>query len=295
MSIEWQRETLTSNPNPGLLWTFYVRIVQILMYILITRMCNSKCVDGHDMHNNNLLHQDFWKFASRKWAVFTKNKHKKIFLGFIPVLHIQTGSASHFFTSKTEFWGLSSYLLVAIASFCTNLLLSLLFVKSDFLVSLKSFFLPQSKLLNLLMTTLTGCHCCVAVRLSYFCSLTELFTMNKHAMYYTDILYPVAVDDETPLFDTLKEDNTQKRNISVGVLFSRNCSRRVVSHQAEKKFCMVCHQLCWSTCHVQEFSLSLFNVHICMKNMSNREWNFSRSAWCEENGWVVPNLQSFSQ
>lgn len=41
--------------------------------------------------------------------------------------------------------------------------------------------------------------------LKSFCSPTELFTMNQHAMYCTDILYSVAVYDETTLFDTLKE------------------------------------------------------------------------------------------
>lgn len=43
--------------------------------------------------------------------------------------------------------------------------------------------------------------------------------MNKHAMYCTDILYPVAVYDETTLFDTMKENDSQRRNISVFVFF----------------------------------------------------------------------------
>lgn len=36
-----KRDTLTSNPNPGLVWTnvLCLCIVQILMYILITRLC----------------------------------------------------------------------------------------------------------------------------------------------------------------------------------------------------------------------------------------------------------------
>lgn len=43
---KWQRETLTLNSNPGLLWSnvLCLCIVQILMYILITRMYNSTCV-----------------------------------------------------------------------------------------------------------------------------------------------------------------------------------------------------------------------------------------------------------
>lgn len=60
---------------------------------------------------------------------------------------------------------------------------------------------------------LTGCCCRVceqhrqiSVWLSYICSLTELFTMNKHAMYCTNILYHVAVRDETTLFDTIEKE-----------------------------------------------------------------------------------------
>lgn len=60
--------------------------------------------------------------------------------------------------------------------------------------------------------------------LGYFCSLTELFTMNKHAMYCTNILYPVAVKDESTLFDTMKESYTHRSYISVFVLFSSNGS-----------------------------------------------------------------------
>lgn len=42
-------------------------------------------------------------------------------------------------------------------------------------------------------------------------------------MYCTDVLYPVAVYDETILFDTMKE-YTDRRNIFVFVLFFWNCS-----------------------------------------------------------------------
>lgn len=64
---------------------------------------------------------------------------------------------------------------------------------------------------------------CVAERLSRFCCVTELFTMNRHAMYCTDILYPVAVYDETVLFDTMNE-YIDRRNRFVFVLFFWNCS-----------------------------------------------------------------------
>lgn len=51
--------------------------------------------------------------------------------------------------------------------------------------------------------------------LSYFCSLTELFTMNKHAVYCINIFYPVAVHNETILFDTSKGNDIHRSCISV--------------------------------------------------------------------------------
>lgn len=39
----------------------------------------------------------------------------------------------------------------------------------------------------------------------FVCYLTELFTMNKHALYCKDVLYPVALCNETTLFDTMQQ------------------------------------------------------------------------------------------
>lgn len=40
-----------------------------------------------------------------------------------------------------------------------------------------------------------------------------MFTMNKHAMYCTDILYPVAVYDETMVFETVKENGNPRCHV----------------------------------------------------------------------------------
>lgn len=88
--------------------------------------------------------------------------YKKSLLGFITVFHIQFRLASYF--STTEFWGLWSYLSVAVAGFCTDFFMSLLFIKSEFDVLLKYFLLlkkkEKKKFLNLMMMTFTGCCCC---------------------------------------------------------------------------------------------------------------------------------------
>lgn len=49
---------------------------------------------------------------------------------------------------------------------------------------------------------------CQQKNLCHVCNLTELFTMNKHAMYFKNLLYPVAVYYDTGLFDTMKENST---------------------------------------------------------------------------------------
>lgn len=54
-----------------------------------------------------------------------------------------------------------------------------------------------------------------------FCSLTELFTTNKHATYCTNIFYPVATCDETILFDTVKGNCTQKLHICLCFVFKK--------------------------------------------------------------------------
>lgn len=73
--------------------------------------------------------------------------------------------------------------------------------------------------LNLVMKTLRDAVVVLVTQtdgpLSYFCSLTELFTMNKHAVYCTNILYSVAVHDETILFDTRKGNDIHRSCISV--------------------------------------------------------------------------------
>lgn len=51
----------------------------------------------------------------------------------------------------------------------------------------------------------------VAEWLRYFCSLSELFTLSKHALYCTHVLYSVAVYDEANVFDTFKQ-NIQRSN-----------------------------------------------------------------------------------
>lgn len=51
---------------------------------------------------------------------------------------------------------------------------------------------------------------------SYFCSLTELFTLNKLALYCTKILYLLAVYDTKPLsLIPWQKAYTRRRNISV--------------------------------------------------------------------------------
>ena len=133
-------------------------------------MCNSKCVKGNDMHNDNLRHQDFGMSCLREWVFFFfLQKRKKTCL-----------DSYQYFTSSTDWMcvtffhyrdGVLRFIVLFVSGhrwLLYQLLLSLLFLKS-------------------------------------FCSLTELFTMNQHAMYCTDILYSMAVYDETTLFDTLKE------------------------------------------------------------------------------------------
>lgn len=77
----------------------------------------------------------------------------------------------------------------------------------------------EKKNLNLVMKTLRDDVVVLVTQtdgpLSYFCSLTELFTMNKHAVYCTNILYSVAVHDETILFDTRKGNDIHRSCISV--------------------------------------------------------------------------------
>lgn len=111
-----------------------------------------------------------------------------------------------------EFEVLLSYLSVA---FCTDFLLSLVSEASELLMC----YLPVSPSSSLNLTTMTFfTGCCRSVREQLgetmslngsviFCSQTELFTTNKHAMYCTNILYPVAVHDETTLFDTMRENS----------------------------------------------------------------------------------------
>lgn len=56
----------------------------------------------------------------------------------------------------------------------------------------------------------------ITLWLSSFCSPTELFTTNKHVMYYMNTLYHMAVFDETILFDTMEEK--YRSSISVFLL-----------------------------------------------------------------------------
>lgn len=86
----------------------------------------------------------------------------------------------------------------------------------------------QKKLLQSCDDNLSGfCRCVhepneqITEWLNYFCSLTELFTTNKHATYCTNILYPVAVYEETILFDTMKGNYTQKLHICFCFVFKK--------------------------------------------------------------------------
>lgn len=187
-----------------------------------------KCFDRRDMHNDNGKQQDFGKLALRKWAVFTKNP-----VGSQnSISHsAQAGRNQHFSTTETVL----GFVILSVTG-CSWLLYWLSLKSSVYKIRivdvfLKSFFiLKKQRILKshdddvYRMLLLCQHKRRVAERLSYFCSLTELFTTNKLAMYCTDIFYPMAVCDETTLLNNIEKNKTRRQNISVQVLFLWNFS-----------------------------------------------------------------------
>lgn len=145
---------------------------------------------------------------------FTKEKKKLVWIHTSISHPVQTGCASHFSTTEMEFWGLLSYLSVAITGFCTNF--SWVFCSwspfavwqnclqwTNMLCTVQTFYILWLYMMRLLSLipwknpqTYPICSCLVRLKLfikSYLASSWDAFSVFTYTSV-TSLKIPVFID-----------------------------------------------------------------------------------------------------